>query len=129
MRFDYRGMGDSSGEMRTFSDIDPDIASAVDVPVSADFEHGFAADPNGVAANVARVAATGVAGVSIEDGTSDHVVLADAFGHGQLGERSFLGLGQPDVERHTRMVPVWHHTLWVYACIGRRQTDVGREWV
>jgi 2-methylisocitrate lyase-like PEP mutase family enzyme len=47
------------------------IASAVDVPVSADFEHGFAADPDGVAANVARVAATGVAGVSIEDSTGD----------------------------------------------------------
>jgi 2-methylisocitrate lyase-like PEP mutase family enzyme len=47
------------------------IASAVDVPVSADFEHGFAADPDGVAANVARVAATGVAGMSIEDSTGD----------------------------------------------------------
>ena len=47
------------------------IASSVDVPVSADFEHGFAVDPGDVAANVATVAATGVAGVSIEDSTGD----------------------------------------------------------
>lgn len=47
------------------------IASSVEVPVSADFEHGFAASPDGVAANVAKVARTGVAGVSIEDSTGD----------------------------------------------------------
>jgi len=43
------------------------IASAVDVPVSADFEHGFAADPEGVAANVTKALETGIAGLSIED--------------------------------------------------------------
>ncbi|PYQ27095.1 MAG: 2-methylisocitrate lyase [Acidobacteria bacterium] len=47
------------------------IASAVDVPVSADFEHGFAADPDGVAANVAKALETGIAGLSIEDSTKD----------------------------------------------------------
>jgi 2-methylisocitrate lyase-like PEP mutase family enzyme len=47
------------------------IASSVDVPVSADFEHGFAAEPDAVAGNVARVARTGVAGLSIEDSTGD----------------------------------------------------------
>jgi methylisocitrate lyase len=47
------------------------IASSVDVPVSADFEHGFAESPDGVGANVARVAKTGVAGVSIQDSTGD----------------------------------------------------------
>ena len=30
MRFDYRGMGDSTGGMRTFEDIQPDIRAAVD---------------------------------------------------------------------------------------------------
>jgi exosortase A-associated hydrolase 1 len=30
MRFDYRGMGDSSGPMRTFEHIDADIAAAID---------------------------------------------------------------------------------------------------
>ena len=47
------------------------IASSVEVPVSADFEHGFAKDPDGVGANVATVATTGVAGVSIEDSTGN----------------------------------------------------------
>lgn len=30
MRFDYRGMGDSSGQVRTFEDIGPDIRRAID---------------------------------------------------------------------------------------------------
>jgi len=30
MRFDYRGMGDSSGAMRTFEDVDADIGAALD---------------------------------------------------------------------------------------------------
>lgn len=47
------------------------IAGAVDVPVNADFEGGFAVEPEGVAANVTRAVATGVAGLSIEDSTGD----------------------------------------------------------
>jgi 2-methylisocitrate lyase-like PEP mutase family enzyme len=47
------------------------IAGAVDVPVNADFEHGFARDPEGVAVNVQLAAATGIAGLSIEDSTGD----------------------------------------------------------
>lgn len=47
------------------------VAAAVDVPVSGDFEHGFADDPEDVAVNVAKVAATGVAGFSIEDSTGN----------------------------------------------------------
>ncbi|MEP6638331.1 MAG: isocitrate lyase/phosphoenolpyruvate mutase family protein [Chloroflexota bacterium] len=45
------------------------IAAAVDVPVNADFEGGFAVDPEGVAANVGKAATTGVVGLSIEDST------------------------------------------------------------
>lgn len=45
------------------------IAAAVDVPVNADFEGGFADDPQGVAENVKLAAATGIAGLSIEDST------------------------------------------------------------
>jgi 2-methylisocitrate lyase-like PEP mutase family enzyme len=45
------------------------IVGATDLPVSADFENGFADDPAGVAANVAAAAATGLAGLSIEDYT------------------------------------------------------------
>jgi 2-methylisocitrate lyase-like PEP mutase family enzyme len=47
------------------------MASGVDVPVSADFEKGFAVDPAAVAANVTLAAGTGVAGLSIEDSTGD----------------------------------------------------------
>ncbi|HEY9518755.1 MAG TPA: isocitrate lyase/phosphoenolpyruvate mutase family protein [Gemmatimonadales bacterium] len=47
------------------------VAGSVAVPVNADFEGGFATDPAGVARNVAAAAATGIAGVSIEDSTGD----------------------------------------------------------
>ncbi len=47
------------------------MAAAVDVPVNADFEGGFAVEPEGVAANVARAVTTGIAGISIEDSTGD----------------------------------------------------------
>ena len=47
------------------------IAEAVAVPVSADFEGGFAIEPADVAANVTLAARTGIAGLSIEDSTHD----------------------------------------------------------
>jgi 2-methylisocitrate lyase-like PEP mutase family enzyme len=47
------------------------LAAAVDVPINADFEGGFAIEPDGVAANVTMCIATGVAGLSIEDSTGD----------------------------------------------------------
>jgi 2-methylisocitrate lyase-like PEP mutase family enzyme len=47
------------------------MAAAVDVPINADFEGGFAVEPEDVAANVARAVETGVAGLSIEDSTRD----------------------------------------------------------
>jgi methylisocitrate lyase len=47
------------------------IAASVSVPVNADFERGFADQPRDVAANVARAAETGIAGLSIEDSTGD----------------------------------------------------------
>ena len=48
-----------------------EIAQATDVPVNADFEGGYADDPDEVAANVKLCIATGVAGISIEDYTED----------------------------------------------------------
>jgi len=47
------------------------IATTVSLPVNADFEGGYARDPQGVAANVERAVSTGVAGLSIEDSTGD----------------------------------------------------------
>jgi len=48
-----------------------ELAAATPLPVNADFQNGYAADPEGVAENVARCIATGVAGLSIEDATGD----------------------------------------------------------
>ena len=45
------------------------VARAVDVPVNADFQSGYADDPEALAANVKLCIATGVAGLSIEDAT------------------------------------------------------------
>jgi 2-methylisocitrate lyase-like PEP mutase family enzyme len=47
------------------------IVEASDLPVNADFESGYADDPEGVAENVRRCVETGVAGLSIEDSTGD----------------------------------------------------------
>ena len=48
-----------------------EIAGATDIPVNADFEGGYADDPDEVAANVRLCVDTGVAGLSIEDYTGD----------------------------------------------------------
>jgi len=47
------------------------IAKAVDVPVNADFEGGFAIEPDAVGTNVAAATGTGIAGLSIEDSTGE----------------------------------------------------------
>jgi methylisocitrate lyase len=46
-----------------------EVSGAVGVPVNADFEGGFADDPEGVAESVELAVATGIAGLSIEDST------------------------------------------------------------
>ncbi|WEJ99748.1 MAG: isocitrate lyase/phosphoenolpyruvate mutase family protein [Candidatus Sphingomonas phytovorans] len=43
------------------------IAGAVDLPVSIDFEGGYAVEPEAVAANASRLAATGAIGCNFED--------------------------------------------------------------
>jgi 2-methylisocitrate lyase-like PEP mutase family enzyme len=48
-----------------------ELVTATPLPVNADFQAGYAADLEGVRQNVAACAATGVAGLSIEDATSD----------------------------------------------------------
>ncbi len=45
------------------------LVAAVEVPVSADLENGFADDPDDVGETVRRAAQTGLAGCSIEDAT------------------------------------------------------------
>ncbi len=94
-----------------------EIAAAADVPVNADFEGGFAHEPDGVAESVALCVKTGVAGLSIEDSTGDKaaplypfdVALAriaaarkaiDASGHDVLLTARTEGFirGRPDMD-------------------------------
>jgi 2-methylisocitrate lyase-like PEP mutase family enzyme len=55
------------------------LVGAVELPINADFENGFADEPDGVARNVVRAAATGVAGLSIEDSTKEGAEPLYAF--------------------------------------------------
>src|SRR5713226_1841421 len=48
-----------------------EIVAAVELPVNADFESGYAHQPEAVAENVRLCVATGVAGLSIEDASGD----------------------------------------------------------
>ncbi|MDK9696757.1 MAG: isocitrate lyase/phosphoenolpyruvate mutase family protein [Siculibacillus sp.] len=62
-------LGKEDGEV-TLDEVLAHLATmcpATDLPVNADFEDGHAEDPAGVAENVRRAMATGVAGLSIED--------------------------------------------------------------
>jgi 2-methylisocitrate lyase-like PEP mutase family enzyme len=102
------------------------IASAVGVPVNADFEGGFADDPEEVAANVKLAAATGIAGLSIEDSTGDageplypfdlaveRVAAArleiDESGTGLLltGRSEGFVVGRPDLEETIRRLQAY----------------------
>jgi len=58
-----------------------ELAAATEVPLNADFENGFADDPAGVAENVTRCIATGVAGLSIEDATGNDTAPLYDFDH------------------------------------------------
>jgi 2-methylisocitrate lyase-like PEP mutase family enzyme len=48
-----------------------DMVAATDLPVNADFENGFGAEPDDVAQSVKLAIETGVAGLSIEDATGN----------------------------------------------------------
>ena len=58
-----------------------EVVEATSLPVNADFQSGYADEPEGVAANVTRCIATGVAGLSIEDNTgrSNHPLYETKF--------------------------------------------------
>ena len=49
-----------------------EVVEATTLPVNADFQNCYADDPEGVATNIARCIATGVAGLSIEDATGNN---------------------------------------------------------
>jgi 2-methylisocitrate lyase-like PEP mutase family enzyme len=66
-----RGLPDAAVSCDTMVSHIAEIVASTDLPVNADFESGYAQDPEGVAANVVRCVETGVAGLSIEDATGD----------------------------------------------------------
>jgi 2-methylisocitrate lyase-like PEP mutase family enzyme len=66
-----RGLPDGAVPRDTVLEHVAELVGAVDVPVNADFEGGYADEPEGVAESVRLCAATGVAGLSIEDFTGD----------------------------------------------------------
>ncbi|MFL5959400.1 MAG: oxaloacetate decarboxylase [Gaiellaceae bacterium] len=102
------------------------VSAAVGVPVNADFEGGFADDPEEVAANVKLAAATGIAGLSIEDSTGDADEPLCAFelavervrqarraidetGTGVLltGRSEGFVVGRPDLDETTRRLKAY----------------------
>jgi 2-methylisocitrate lyase-like PEP mutase family enzyme len=62
-----RGLADSAVGLDLMLAHIREIVEATNLPVNADFENGYADDPDGVAENVRRCLETGVAGLSIED--------------------------------------------------------------
>lgn len=97
------------------------VSAAVSVPVNADFQDGYAVEPEGVAENVRRAVGTGIAGLSIEDssGDPDEPLLAfdlsveriaaarraiDESGTGVLltGRSEGFVCGRPDIDETVR---------------------------
>lgn len=66
-----RGRADHRVTLDETLDVLRSIAESVEIPVNADFEGGFAIEPADVGTNVRLAAATGIAGLSIEDSTGD----------------------------------------------------------
>ena len=103
-----------------------EIVAATDLPVNADFEGGYAHEPDGVAESVRLCVATGVAGLSIEDSTGDkekplydlELAVArmkaaraaiDAAGGGVLltGRAECFLVGRPDLEETIRRLKAY----------------------
>src|ERR1700720_2472441 len=58
-----------------------ELVEAADIPVNADFENGYAHEPNEVAENVRLCLETGAGGLSIEDPTGDKQKPIYQLGH------------------------------------------------
>jgi 2-methylisocitrate lyase-like PEP mutase family enzyme len=73
------------------------LVGVTDLPVNADFEAGFADTPQGVAANVARCVATGVAGLSIEDRDGQRLYPVDEAAARVAAARGAIDASAADV--------------------------------
>ena len=68
-----RGLADGDVSRDAMLSHIAEIVGSVDLPVNADFESGYAHDPEGVGRNIRLCVETGVAGISIEDSTGDRL--------------------------------------------------------
>jgi 2-methylisocitrate lyase-like PEP mutase family enzyme len=100
-----------------------ELAGAIDVPLNADFEAGYAEDPAGVADSVRLAVETGIAGVSIEDGANrklyslDDAVARLAAARAAIdrtgadvmlvGRAECFLLGVPDIDETTRRLKAY----------------------
>ena len=66
-----RGIADGAVTRDTMLAHIAELSAAADVPMNADYENGYAHEPEDVAESVRRCVATGVSGLSIEDFTGD----------------------------------------------------------
>jgi len=66
-----RGLADGAMDLDAVLDHVGEIVGATDLPVNADFGHGYGDDAEEVMASVARCLDTGVAALSVEDATGD----------------------------------------------------------
>jgi 2-methylisocitrate lyase-like PEP mutase family enzyme len=73
------------------------LCAATSLPVNADFEAGFADDPDDVAENAALAAATGIAGLSIEDRTGTTLYDPALAAERIEAARTALNLTAPEV--------------------------------
>ncbi len=93
-----RSMGRQDGEVSLEEKLDHlrDVSAATNVPISADFEQGFADAPEQVAANLLRAAEAGVVGASIEDWSGQSIYdLSLAVERIQAGAEALAGLVFP----------------------------------
>jgi 2-methylisocitrate lyase-like PEP mutase family enzyme len=101
-----------------------EMVDAMELPVNADFENGYAHDPEGVAENARLCAETGVAGLSIEDnsGRSDEPLYEVALAAERIhAARSAIGnsgvfltgraecflVGRPDIDEVLRRLTAY----------------------
>jgi 2-methylisocitrate lyase-like PEP mutase family enzyme len=114
-----RGLPDNAVPRDTMLAHIRELVEASEIPVNADFENGYADEPEQVAANVRLCVQTGVAGLSIEDSTNRakqslyHITLAaeriraarEAIGDSGVmlvGRCESFLLGRPDIDEVIR---------------------------
>ena len=90
------------------------LCRATDLPVNADFEAGFADEPEGVGRNVVLAIDAGVAGLSIEDRTGDDWIARRAGSNGVISvswQQICLGKAAAghnvDVHVTTQLLHIW----------------------